>query len=258
MGIALIAAGAGLLLGLAAGGHPRHGFRHRWSLWPLLLVGLVLQVIPEVADMSESQALPVVLGSYAALIVFACANLSVVGIVVVMVGLGLNMTAIAVNSGMPVDGQALVEAGLARPDELDRLDLGARRHLSEPTDRLSALGDIIPIEALHTVLSFGDLIIAFGVGNVMFRLLRPSGPRQPQDTTLLPDALAVLDRSIVDLTSYRDPGELVRVIDLTGERAVEDADAKTGVDAHGASIEPSGAHSPTESVESVQSVESGR
>lgn len=247
MGVALIAAGVGLLLGLAAGGHPRHGFGHRWSLWPLLVVGFALQMVPEVAELGESQALPVVLGSYAALIVFACANLSVVGIVVVMVGLGLNMTVTAVNSGMPVDGQALVEAGLARPEELDRLDLGSRRHLSDSTDRISALGDIIPVEPLHAVLSFGDLIIAFGVGNVMFRLLRTAGPREQRDTTLVPEALAVLDRSIIDLTSQRVPGEFGSVIDLTGDPAVEGAGADA--DAVGASIATAGTYSPIESIE---------
>lgn len=222
MAVTLIAAGVGLLLGLAAGGRARHAFEHRWSLWPLLLLGLALQMIPEIANLSESQALLPVLGSYAALIVFGFANLSVMGIVVVIVGLGLNMTATAVNTGMPVDGPALVTAGLAQPDELDRLDLGSRRHVSVSTDRLSFLGDIIPVEPLHAVLSFGDLIMAFGVGDLLFRLLRPVGPRERRASTSMSEALAVLDLSIVDLTSQRSPDALVDVIDvidLTGETA---------------------------------------
>jgi len=139
--------------------------------------------------------------------------------VVVILGLGLNMTATAVNTGMPVDGPALVTAGLAQPGELDRLDLGSRRHVSVATDRLSFLGDIIPVEPLNAVLSFGDLIMAFGVGNVMFRLLRPVGPRERRTSTSMPEALAVIDLSVVDLTSPRGPDALVDVIDLTGETA---------------------------------------
>jgi hypothetical protein len=38
------------------------------------------------------------------------------------------------------------------------------------------LGDVLPIEPFHEVISFGDLIMAFGLANVMFRLFQPAPP----------------------------------------------------------------------------------
>ena len=58
------------------------------------------------------------------------------------------------------------------------LHLGAKRHLERSGDRLTVLGDTIPIRPLHEVASFGDLILAMGVGDLAFRLLRPAGLRR--------------------------------------------------------------------------------
>lgn len=233
MSFLLISVGVGLLLGLAAGGYPRHVFQQRWNLWPLLLVGLALQVIPEIVDLSESQALIPVLGSFAALIVFGCANLSTMGMAVVVLGLGLNMAATATNKGMAVDGPALVNAGIAQPEDLETLDLGSRRHVSGPTDRLQAIGDIIPVKPLNEVLSFGDLIMSFGTANVAFRLLRPVARRRKSSKTLAvtnfvvpvtPVAPVVIDLSLEDLAFASEwaadlqvPVTQVPLIDLTND-----------------------------------------
>jgi hypothetical protein len=42
------------------------------------------------------------------------------------------------------------------------------------------------VRRLHQVLSFGDLILAFGVGNLVFRLLKPIAPlrRRGRDKVL--------------------------------------------------------------------------
>lgn len=215
MGVALIAAGVGLLLGLVAGGHPRHCLAHRWSLWPMIVIGLGLQILAEVADLSSTLALLAVLGSYASLIVFGLANFSTVGMTVVVVGFFANMVPIAVNSGMPVDREAIVIAGIAQPSEMDMVDLGSKRHVSSASDHLQWLGDIIPVETLGIVISFGDLIIAAGVGDVMFRLLVPLGVKRRRDQQALDDRWQVIDLS----GEVREPIHLTSsssMIDLTG------------------------------------------
>lgn len=217
MGVTLMAAGIGLLIGLVAGGNPRNGFQHGWTLWPLLGVGLALQVLPEVVELSSTQSLLAILASYATLIVFCAANIWAMGISVVMIGLALNMVPIAINSGMPVERSALVSSGLAQSRELDLLDLGAKRHVASSSDRLVVLGDTIPLEALGTVISFGDLIVAFGVGNLMFRLLRPIGSRKRREDWYIEDHHVV---DLVDdhLLSLKTSSCVEPLIDLTAQK----------------------------------------
>ncbi len=93
---------------------------------------------------------------------------------VVLLGLVLNVVVIGANGGMPVRASAIVDAGIASNRlEIAALDFGSKRHLEEEDDRLMILADVIPVAPLREVLSFGDLILAAGISNVVFRLLRP-------------------------------------------------------------------------------------
>jgi hypothetical protein len=59
------------------------------------------------------------------------------------------------------------------PDELEPADLGAKRHLEGPDDRLTFLGDVLPLRPLGEVVSVGDVVLAVGVAGLLFRVLRP-------------------------------------------------------------------------------------
>ena len=92
---------------------------------------------------------------------------------VVLVGLALNLVPIAVNHGMPVRAAALVRwVRSIRAPRRPPLHLGAKRHLERPSDRLVALGDVIAVPAAHEVASFGDLVLAAGLGAVAFDVVR--------------------------------------------------------------------------------------
>jgi hypothetical protein len=176
MGFTTIGVVAGLIAGFVTGGRLHHVGERTFRWWGLLPVGLVCQVVAERFDVPGGFALVVV--SYAALMAFAAANLRHVGMGVALIGLSLNALVILVNAGMPVRAEAIVAAEIADWDELETLDYGAKRHLEEKDDRLTFLGDIVPVPLLGEVLSFGDLILMVGVADVVAWLLHPARRRE--------------------------------------------------------------------------------
>ncbi len=151
--------------------------------WPVLaFVAVALYWAPSVVGAARPAAVALLLCSYAALLTFAAANLRLAGMAVVALGLGLNAAVILANGGMPVDPAAVVAAGLAGPEELRSIDLGPGRQWQAGDDRLAGLGDVVPVRALDEVVSFGDLILAAGLANVGFRLLRPVAGGRSRDT----------------------------------------------------------------------------
>ena len=171
----------GVLAGILTGGRPSNVGKRQLTLGWLLAVSALLQVVAEVFDVPATVGLVMVLASYAGLSAFAIANIRLIGMPVVLVGLLANLTVISLNAGMPVRASAIVASRAATRAELPALDFGAKRHLSTSDDRLVELGDIIPVRPSREVLSFGDLILAFGIADVIFRLLKPLEARRRRD-----------------------------------------------------------------------------
>lgn len=171
MGFTVLAVVAGIALGLLFGGRFANLTGRTLRAWPLLPAGAVLQALPEVIDLQVGFFLVVL--SYLLLLAFAVANMHLVGMPVVLIGLALNITVMAANAGMPVRADAIVAAGIAEADEVASLDYGAKRHLEDDDTRLAWLGDIVPVPGIAEVLSFGDLVMMFGVADLVARLLRP-------------------------------------------------------------------------------------
>jgi hypothetical protein len=171
----------GLLLGFGLGGHISNVNRHPLQLTSLLLLSVLAQAAAELLPLGDTLGLSVVLVSYIGLTAFALANIRLVGMPVVLVGLLCNLVVISVNGGMPVRASAVLAARAAAPAELDSLDFGAKRHLERADDRLTVLGDVVPVRPTREVLSFGDLILAVGIGDVLFRLLKPAIGRRRRE-----------------------------------------------------------------------------
>lgn len=159
----------GVLVGLLRGGRFANLGEAAFRLWPLLVLGVVVQ---GAAAFTGAGAVTVILLSYVLLIAFCAANLTHAGMGVVLVGIVLNLVVIGANGGMPVRADAIVAAGIATRDEVPDLEFGAKRHLETDDDRLMALGDIVPVPIAREVLSFGDLAMAVGVAAVLANLLR--------------------------------------------------------------------------------------
>lgn len=181
--IAAVVAGIGL--GYAFGGRlTRIGEADlRWM--PLLYASAALQFLG--SPLRGMPGLALVLVSFAGLVAFAAVNFHYAGMGVVLVGVLMNFTVIAVNGGMPVRPDAIVAAGIADRSELDDLDFTAKRHLERDDDTLIVLADIIPIPAgpLSQVVSFGDLVMSVGVADLIVHLMRrpkraaPAAPAAP-------------------------------------------------------------------------------
>lgn len=173
MSFTVVALVAGVVLGLVTGGRPSNVNRRRLELVWLLVASVALQVAAESLGVPDRAGLAMVLVSYVGLAAFAIANSRLVGMPVVLVGLLCNLVVITANGGMPVEADAITAAHAATAEEIATLDFGAKRHLASDDDVLRPLGDIIPVRPTREVLSFGDLILAFGIAGVIFRLLRP-------------------------------------------------------------------------------------
>ena len=178
----LVAILAGVVIGIARGGSVRNLANATFTLWPVLGVGLGVQVAADLVP--KRYAFAVLVASYVALLVFCVANLRLAGMGLVAVGLMMNFAVIAANQSMPVRADAIVASGAATRAELSRINFGAKRHLERPDDRLQFLGDIIAVPIAAEVLSFGDLVMSVGVADVIAHLLgrrRRRKPKEPQD-----------------------------------------------------------------------------
>jgi hypothetical protein len=185
MSFMVVALAAGLLLGLITGGRPANVRRRPLDLVWLLVISVALQLGAELLDVADRAGLAMVLVSYIGLTAFAFANIRLVGMPVVLVGLLCNLVVITANSGMPVEPDALLAARAATASELDTIDFGAKRHLATDDDMLTALGDIVPVRPSREVVSLGDLILAIGLADVLFRLLKPVELRRRDDDELV-------------------------------------------------------------------------
>ena len=204
MSFTAVALVVGVLLGIATGGRPSNlGRRHLRLAW-LLAVCALLQVVAEVFDVSQNVGLVMVLVSYAGLSLFALANLGLVGMPVVLVGLLANLLVISLNAGMPVRESSILAAHASTRQEVHSIDFGAKRHLETSADHLVVLGDILPVRPSREVLSFGDLVLAFGVADVLFRLLRPLEAHRRSD-----DVLDVTDAAVPAEVAPRASSQLV-------------------------------------------------
>ncbi len=163
---------AGIVIGLVRGGRFENLGEAGFRLWPLLILGVVVQ---GAAAFTGDGAVAMILASYVLLLLFAVTNLQLAGMGVVFVGIALNVAVIGVNGGMPVRDDAIVAAGIVDRAEIADLDFGAKRHLETEDDQLMLLGDIIPVPLAEEVLSFGDLAMSVGVATVLMTLLRRRG-----------------------------------------------------------------------------------
>lgn len=151
------------MLGLLLGGRPSNLARLRIRWVPAAVVGLALQLAPVPGNTWPLLLLYV---SFALLTAFGIVNVHsrVPGAWLILIGIWLNFTVIAVNQGMPVSREALV-----RSDQMDTLELlveegGAKHHLARPNDQVLFLGDVIAIgPPVRQAVSVGDVFTYAGV-----------------------------------------------------------------------------------------------
>lgn len=154
--------GIGLLLGWGLGGRLRNLGAVRIRIWPLALIGLVLQFVPVPGlegTLGDLVPVGLLLLSYIVLLVFVALNWRLRGFVLIGVGLLLNAVVIGVNQGMPVSEHAARQSG--QTEAIPRLASGEdpKHHLADDESALLPLADVIPVGSpFNIVVSVGDVV----------------------------------------------------------------------------------------------------
>lgn len=173
MAYVVVAILAGIAIGYMRGGRLKALADAHVHWWYALVAAIALQVAAVLTDGDLGRYL--LLSSFALIIVFTARNFTRAGMGVVLLGVAANALVIGVNEGMPVREEAIIRSGLADEDEIDDFEFNSKWHLETEDDQLTFLGDIIPVPGAREVLSFGDLIMAVGVADVIVHLMRPTG-----------------------------------------------------------------------------------
>lgn len=138
----------GVVIGLLAGGSLANLGRRSFRAVPILLAGVLLQLLDSAGALSLS---------YVLLVLFALLNIRVPGFGLLAVGLALNAAVVIANDGMPVRN--------------GDVGLSGKHHAEGPDDRITILDDRLDTP-WGEVLSFGDVVLAVGVVTAMASVVR--------------------------------------------------------------------------------------
>jgi hypothetical protein len=156
----LLTVAASIAAGLLAG-HGLRGFpaiRPRW-VW-MAFAAVLAQLLP----LTGAVGATVLFASFAALLVFAAANVRQPGFIPVLLGLALNAVVIVANQGMPVTRDALVASNQSTTLTALIRDGGSKHHLADDETRLVVLADTIPVGSpIDQAISVGDVFVHLGV-----------------------------------------------------------------------------------------------
>jgi hypothetical protein len=151
------------------------------GIW-LLIAGLVAQAALEYVSLPNAQIETVgyglLMASYALIIAFCVTNLSTPGFAVILIGVAMNAVVIGLNQGMPTKPIGNDSHGNRVYKPVERT---AKHRQATGADLLGFLGDrIIFPKPFDTVVSFGDLVIAAGICELVYFASRPK--RTPAST----------------------------------------------------------------------------
>ncbi len=147
-----------IVVGLARGGKLSNLTEIRVRAWWLLFLGFGLQFGSAFLPAEKHDlAVALILSAYVPLLIFVWLNRKKAGLWMAGIGILMNFTVIALNTGMPVMLQAVEIAGGASD-----MVLGAKYVILDDATRLAFLADVIPLP--KNVMSLGDVFLAIGVG----------------------------------------------------------------------------------------------
>jgi hypothetical protein len=171
----------GAVLGVLTGGSLRRVVDVRLRAWWLLAPAVGLQVVLALWHPGDGwrpgAALAASLGSLGLVALFCAANARLTGMPVVLLGVLMNTGVVAANGAMPVR----LPAG-ASASERASMEESATHRPERDGDRVSFLGAIVPIPGPFGRASFGDLVVAVALVDVVYRASRPPRPRRRSET----------------------------------------------------------------------------
>ncbi|MGH8934580.1 MAG: DUF5317 family protein [Egibacteraceae bacterium] len=161
----------GVVLGYLRGGRLRYVGATRLRWWALVALAAGGHIAITGLSGSPSSVRTILLaGISSALVGFAWANRMLPGTGLLLVGFALNAMVIILNSGMPVSHAALLAIG-----DVPHMIPAGPHHVLEADDRLWLLADVLPVPALRSIYSIGDVTVAAGTGTLVTNLMRARG-----------------------------------------------------------------------------------
>jgi len=162
----------GAAVGLFIRGSTDYCLATRVVFWPIPAVGVALQAL---VGSGLGVPYPSLLTAISlVLIATTCAmNLHLTGASLILLGTTLNLIPLVLNGYVPVTVDAVIKAGIADPESIELVRLGAARAFRTGEEIFWFLGAIVPIGRLKEVFSFGDLIVTCGLANLGFRVFFP-------------------------------------------------------------------------------------
>lgn len=164
--IAVIAAG----VAVARGGSLRSLAETQFAWVPLLVAALVLQLL---GDFLLAGGTPVIVLTFLAVATFLFLNLRLPGMLIAALGMTLNLVVIGLNGAMPVSPWAVDVAG----GQVTPADTGTKHEIADEDTILAPLGDTIPVPRTGYVLSPGDVLVAAGIGLLVYRRTVSGAPK---------------------------------------------------------------------------------
>lgn len=182
MELALIAAVVAVVVGLVRGGSLQTLADTRFRAPLLLLVGVVVQLALDFWDpgwLTDGIAVAVLLFSNVLVAFFIFFNRALPGMLLALLGLALNVAAISANGAMPVSPQAAARSGATTSVG----DAGIKHEVLDAETVLPWLGDVIPVPGLGLVLSAGDVLLAGGIGWLIYARITSTRQRRAASGT---------------------------------------------------------------------------
>lgn len=195
---------AGIIAGVAFGGDWRRLATFNLKLWPVLVLAVVLRLVGDFVLINSPLALYFV--SLLGVAIVAGWNWRVPGALLIAAGTLLNLLVAALNLGMPYDPAAVAVAGAPPPTD------GLHVPLTSDT-RLVFLSDVIPITAIHNVLSLGDFLNAVGGFLIPFMWLQPPAQANADQTLRSPNFAFFWAAQVV--SRFGDPITLIALTYVT-------------------------------------------
>jgi hypothetical protein len=167
---------AGLVIGLVSGGSVARLGNLRFSWAPLIVVGMVVQLLLFSTSLGDAlgPAAPLVyVASNLAVLVAVWKNRSIPGLPLVLVGGAANLLAICANGGyMPVSSAAMTALGRGAPDGYVNSRFVDGAVLGPLTDQF-AMPAWMP---MANIFSVGDVLIGVGVAIAIVAVTRGRAP----------------------------------------------------------------------------------
>jgi uncharacterized protein DUF5317 len=136
-------------------------FTAAWLLFLGLGIQIALEFVEVPKDQIETVGYGVLMASYALILAFCLANLSIRGFGVIAVGIAMNTLVIGLNQGMPTVPISNDKAGNRVEKPIEQT---VKHRPRQDDDLLPVLDDHIVLpEPFDAVVSFGDLVVSVGI-----------------------------------------------------------------------------------------------